>query len=249
MSAHHHAKSENESDEELDEISKLLTNDLKLCRKNFLKFSASLCLVSQFNSAPEWVHCNICNSWVVHLMCEATPDLDFEYIKHIPSYECLNCQSYSAQDVSKHAGHQLEHLQLEKHSPDVENLALSDILKKYSQDQENSMGDGEKILLSILDEVGSKRQAQHGNVFVGNHCKVILPKDKNQVFNFAKRCSVLTDEVAKDHFVESFRIYSEARSLMARRHLLSENEKVTLKSLCYNFGALFPVYFPKSTLT
>ena len=245
MSAHHQAKSENESDEELDEIAKLLTNDLKFAEKIF---SASLYLVSQFDSAPEWVHCNICDSFI-HLMCEATPDLAFEYIKHMPSYECLNCQSYSAQDVYKYVDHQLEHLQLEKHSLDVENLALSDIWKMYSQEQENSMGDGEKNILSILHEVGLKRQAEHGNVFVGNHCKVILPKDKNQVFNFAKLFSVLTDEVAKDHFVELFRIYSEAHSLMAWRHLLSENEKVTLKSLCYNFGALFPVYFPKSTLT
>ena len=79
------------------------------------------------------------------------------------------------------------------------------------------MGDREKKLLSILDQIGMKRQAYHGNVFVGNHCKVILAKDKNQVFNFAKPCSVLTDEVTKDHFVELFRIYSKARLLMARK--------------------------------
>ena len=69
--------------------------------KKNLKCSASLCLVSQFDSAPEWVQCNTCDSWV-HLMCEAIPDLDVEHIKHMPSYECLNCQSYSAQDVFKH---------------------------------------------------------------------------------------------------------------------------------------------------
>ena len=109
--------------------------------------------------------------------------------------------------------------------------------------------DGEKKLLSIFDEIGVKRQAYHGNVFIGNHCQVILAKDKNQVFNFVKLCSVLTDEVTRDHFVELFRIYSEARLLMARRHLLSKNKKVTLKFLCYNFGALFPVYFPTNTLT
>ena len=143
----------------------------------------------------------------------------------------------------------ITNLQMEKHSLDVEILALSDICKKYSQNQENSMGDGEKQLLRILDQIGVKRQAYHGSVFVGNHCKGILAKDKNQVFNFVKLCSVLTDEVTKDHFVELFRIYSEARSLMARRHLLSDNEKETLKSLRCNFGALFPVYFPKSTLT
>ena len=64
----------------------------------------------------------------------------------MPSYEYLNCQSYSAQDVSEHNDHQLEYLQV-----DVEILALSDICKKYSQDQKNSMGDGEEKILSILD--------------------------------------------------------------------------------------------------
>ena len=33
------------------------------------------------------------------------------------------------------------------------------------------------------------------------------------------------------------------------RHLLSEIEKTILRSLCYNFDALLPVYFPKSTQT
>ena len=72
----------------------------------------------------------------------------------------------------------------EKHSLEVEVLALSDICKKYRQDQKNSMGESEKKLLKILDETGVKRQAYHGNVFIGNHCKVILAKDKNQVYNF-----------------------------------------------------------------
>ena len=40
----------------------------------------------------------------------------------------------------------ITNLQMEKHSLDVEILALSDICKKYSQNQENSMGDGEKQL-------------------------------------------------------------------------------------------------------
>ena len=134
---------------------------------------------------------------------------------------------------------------MEKHSLDVEILALSDICKKYSQDQESSMGDSENFFWSILDQIGMKRQAYHGNVFVGNHCKVILAKDKNQVFNFVKLCSVLTDEVTKDHLVELFRIYSEARSLMARRHLLSENEKNFEISMS-QFWCIVPSIFLKA---
>ena len=53
IQARHQAKSENENDEEVDEIAKLSTNESKLRRKKILECSASLCLVSQFDSAPE----------------------------------------------------------------------------------------------------------------------------------------------------------------------------------------------------
>ena len=91
----------------------------------------------------------------------------------------------------------------EKHFSEVEVLALSlyDISKKYRQDQANSMGESEKQLLQSLDEIGVKRQAYHGNVFTSNHCKVILAKDKNQVFNFEKLCSVLPDRSERERFI------------------------------------------------
>lgn len=41
------------------------------------------------------------------------------------------------------------------------------------------MGENEKHFLQILDEIGIKMQAYQGNVFIGNHHKVILAKDKN----------------------------------------------------------------------
>ena len=125
-------------------------------------------------------------------MCEVTPDRDIEQIDRMPTYECLRCQRFSVQDVFQYLEHQIEHLKSEKHSLEVEVLALSDICKKYRQDQENSMGESEKQLLHILNEIGVKRQAY---VFIGNHCKVILAKDKNQVHNFEKLCSVLSDRL------------------------------------------------------
>ena len=66
-------------------------------------------------------------------MCEAIPDVDFEHIKHMLSYECLNCQSYSVQDVSKHIT--IRAFADGKHSLNVEILDLSDICKKYSQSE------------------------------------------------------------------------------------------------------------------
>ena len=92
------------------------------------------------------------------------------------------------------------------------------------------MGESEKKLLKILDETGVKRQAYHGNVFIGNHCKVILAKDKNQVYNFEKLCSVLSHRLEREHFIEVFRLYSEARSLTAKKHILIDHEKGRLTS-------------------
>ena len=130
-----------------------------------------------------------------------------------------------------------------------EELDEIDICKKYRQDQEYSMGESEKQLLNILDEIGVQRQAYHRNVFIGNHCKVILVKDKNQVYNFEKLCSGLSDRLEREHFIEVFRLYSEARLLMARKHILLDHEKARLTSLCYRFGELFLVYFPMVALT
>ena len=111
------------------------------------------------------------------------------------------------------------------------------------------MAESEKQLLRILDEIGVTRQAYHGNVFIGNHCKVILAKDKNQVYNFEKLCSILSDRLEREHFIEVFRLYNEARSLMARKRILLDHEKKRVTSLCYKFGELFPVYFSRVALT
>ena len=238
-----------ENEEELDEIAKLSSSAHKNRSKNS-RCGSVRCLISAFDNEKhlEWVQCNFCDEWI-HLMCEVTPDRDIGQIDRMPTYECLRCQRFSVQEVFQHLEHQIEHLKSEKHSLEVEVLALSDICKKYRQDQEYSMGESEKQLLNILDEIGVKRQAYHGNVFKGNHCKVILAKDKNQVYNFEKLCSVLSDRLEREHFIEVFRLYSEARSLMARKRILLDHEKKRVTSLCYKFGELFPVYFPRVALT
>ena len=72
--------------------------------------------------------------------------------------------------------------------------------EKFRQDSENSMEVLECHLLRILDDIGVKCQVYHGNIFVGNHCKVILVKDGNGVYKFSKHCSVLADKSLKKKF-------------------------------------------------
>ena len=68
---------------------------------------------------------------------------------------------------------------------------------------EEMVGPTEKNLLKLLDEIKVVRQAYHGNVFVGNHCKIILR-------NFVMLCDVISrkaPEVCKD-FKKVFGIWS-----------------------------------------
>ena len=111
------------------------------------------------------------------------------------------------------------------------------------------MGDLECRLLRILDDIDVKRQACHGDVFACNHCKGILAKDKNDVSNFSKLCSVLLDENLKKKFVDFFHLYSVARKLMAHKGYLNSEKIDTLTFSCYGFGSKFLVYFPDVPLT
>ena len=74
----------------------------------------------------------------------------------------------------------------------------------------NSMEDLVCHLLRILDDIGVKHQAYHGNIFVGNHCKVILAKDRNGVFNIPKLFSILSDENLKKKVFDLFELYGVA---------------------------------------
>ena len=90
------------------------------------------CLISTYDNEKylEWVQCNLCDKWI-HLMCEVTPDRDTEQVNRMPTYECLRCQRFSVKEVFQHLEHQTEHLKSEKHSLEVEVLALSDIYREY----------------------------------------------------------------------------------------------------------------------
>ena len=43
-----------------------------------------------------------------------------------------------------------------------------------------------------------------------------------------KLCGVLSDRLAREHFIEVFRLYSEEFWLLARKHILLDNEKANM---------------------
>ena len=86
--------------------------------------------------------------------------------------------------------------------------------------------DYERQLLGTLDRIKVVRQAYHGNVFIGNHCKIILK-------NYEKLCDVVSDEPEFHEIIsECFRIYSELDKLISAKRFLTETEINTVKSLC-----------------
>ena len=119
-------------------------------------------------------------------------------------------------------------------------IEINELTVKYEKLRQdsggNSMGDLECRLLKILDDIGVKCQTYLGNVFVGHHCKVILAKDKNGVFNFSKLCSVLSDKNLKKEFVDLFELYSVAQNLIARKGYLNSEEINTLVFCCCRIG-------------
>ena len=70
------------------------------------------------------------------------------------------------------------------------------------------MGVHEQRLLDILDEIKVVRQAYHGNVFVGNHCKLVLK-------NHELLCSVVSDKPCiHGKLTDLFGIFAEIHPLL-----------------------------------
>ena len=103
-------------------------------------------------------------------------------------------------------------------------------------------GDTESQLLETLDSIKVARRAYNGNVFIGNHCKIILN-------NCQKLCSVVSDEPeSHEHISESFRIYSELGKFISAKRFLTETEILSVKELCTGFGQ-FTINFLNETVT
>ena len=96
--------------------------------------------------------------------------------------------------------------------------------------------------MKTLDSIKVVHQANHGNAFTGNHCKIILN-------NYEKICRVLSDKPEfLEHISESFCIYSELNKLISVKRFLIEVETLSVKELCMWF-CKFTVNFPNETVT
>ena len=106
------------------------------------------------------------------------------------------------------------------------------------------MGTREKLLNQKLEDIKVVQQAYHGNVFVGNHCKLVLK-------HYESLCSVIADKPGTYQKVhEIFRIFSELYPfLFLKSTLLTEEEVLKVSELCHEFGNVYPILFPENNIT
>ncbi len=109
---------------------------------------------------------------------------------------------------------------------------------------ECNMGPRERELNRKLEDMKVIRQAYHGNVFVGNHCEIVLK-------NYELLCSVIADK--QEHhkkFTCIFQIFSElCPFLFIKSRFLTNHEIRLVEKLCTDFGKGFPVLFPDKNIT
>ena len=106
----------------------------------------------------------------------------------------------------------------------------------------NMVGEREKKLNDALESIKVIRQAYHGNVMVGNHCVIVLKK-------FKTLTNVIVDKDVCEKFNAVFNLFSKIMNLLMARRFLSEEEVNSLEILCYEFGTIFPAYFPYRNIT
>ena len=175
--------------------------------------SGFFCWASQFDDKLEWVQCDQCEDWF-HMMCEGIPGCEYPRVELMACHICSKCREL-ALNIGRFYLQTRQSEKVKSLEIAINKLTVNYDKLRHDFQTENSMWDLECCLLRILDDIGVKRQAFHENVFVGNHCKVNLAKDRNGVFNFCKLCSVLPDESLRKIFFDLFDLFGVAGNLMA----------------------------------
>jgi hypothetical protein len=125
---------------------------------------------------------------------------------------------------------------------DYEYTRLQIECKDLEKKSRSSMGTHEKALLQALDDMNVQRQAYHGNVFVGNHCKIVLR-------NHLKLCSVIDDAAIRNKFLRVFSVFNKLQPILFKRKFLSDDEIIELCQYTDLFACEFHACFPNESIT
>ena len=205
------------------------------------------CIMTEFDLDDLMVLCDKCEEWY-HTMCDAVlPSLETDMNNPEVSYICAQCQHVAENGdgpvnrdllFEKRISELLaEQEQLNNAVVDARRVADD---KKAAYNEE--AGERELALEAALEGMSVERQAYHGNVFVGNHCHIVLRR-------YSELTSVINDHKMYDDFNRVFQIFGAGVRLMCASRFLSDSEVEKLCSSCSLFGAEFPVRFPDRSLT
>lgn len=214
---------------------------------DFEKCGEISCVGTRWDWNLVHIFCDSCKVWY-HMMCEGIVTADYKTIKGASKYKCLRCQFPNLRNTGVHAFNthvksKMDAVLAEQEILNSLELELTSECEQLKCQVETMVGDYEKRLLNTLSEIGVERQAYHGNVFVGNHCKIILRK-------YDALLRVISGNKDISHKVEGFakvfEVFGLAHEKMSAKRKLLPEEIQQLEDFCYQFGRLYPVYFPES---
>ena len=189
-----------------------------------------------------WVQCDNCDKWL-HTPRECLSPGEEVNVSKIDIYVCLKCRDMREDDLigilkDKVTDNLAEEDDLK--ATIVEQGILCDDLKARN---EETMGPRELELNRKLEEIKVTQQAYHGNIFVGNHCKLVLR-------NYETICNVVADQpVCNERFMTIFSLFNEIqRLLFVKSRLLTEEEINKLSQDCHKFGEIFTTLFPETNV-
>ena len=226
---------------EIDKIVRQSDNRAKQARGNFERCTGVKCFVSEWDENVNWFMCDECEMWK-HGLCELLTQSRQERISQdLEQFRCLTCQGYHSDDLLTLVEDQKQELRVEREnvgSAVLETKAALAILETEAE----SMGIIESELNAILTSIIVERQAFHGDIFVGNHCKIILAQHEYV-------CSVIEGDSMYPKFVQLFGVFGEIQPFLFTKKFLSEAEISRVQAKCWEFGTLFPKYFPNESIT
>ena len=197
------------------------------------------CIVTAYDEDALEVQCEVCHRWK-HVICECLVKTQ-ESLEILPNYICTKCRQPPV-DRSILIKDQLEIVEDQQNEFILEEDEMKRKLENITNEVNKNVGDREINLNEKLKMMDVHREAYHGNVFVGHHCKKLLKNHEDLL-------TVISDKSEDyERFREVFSTFGEAQSYLHRKEFLEEDIK-TVEMLCYKFGEVYPAAFPGESIS
>ena len=198
-----------------------------------------LCCITSFDNNVLWVQCGKCSAWK-HTMCECMLTSE-KALELLPEYICLTCNlANSRENIVTQRHTEIETMQQKLR---IRKQATSEKYSLCKQEASANIGPREESLNLTHTELNVHCEAYHGNVFVGNHCKIIN-------INYEKLLAVIEDrDVDHDKFLNVFKVFSEIQPLLLTKRFLTDEEISSAESLCHEFDNMYHRCFPHKIIT